>query len=1307
MLTKILIFPIFISWACFSMNENLLYVITENETIRLNLSQVFIGNNIVYSTIQTDFDIIQPFDEYDKLELPEQTYPISFKPLLNNNKKWMNQFAYMAENFISVNITYSNPQINLNTPQFRTVLYLEKQDLSLNCFDFDYFKDDSFIIVCQKETQNLVYIHNKKGELLNQIELENFLNVKSIQITNTLKYFYKLESNQSQSVLAIYRWNEDQTKLDLESQINNSTVHLLFLQTESVSLKINQYKILKNDEIYFLDQTLGLFKYENNQATVIKADKIISFDIDEENGFLICLQTQKIIVYQNQHYVQTISLDFNVDEKGKVHISGQYVILHNTGYFSSYSIYSGYLLQRINSEGIITYLSSQHYLLTLSNEFSHFYLLNNGYLLLNTDDNEITNTYQQFVIQGKDNHGSCNTSITLQTISENQEILISDHENKSITIGSPFHQQELQFRISGPNQNYVCISDCSIQQILNYPFNIQLKDSIIYQDVIKIDNIYYYLLQQFQNSLQLHINKCEIQSQFICSLQSIMQIKINLNEDNFQSQLIDKILYFVILETQSTVSLQTANSTIKQLVLEKSVKQVLFDHSSLYLVFDKQIQFYQNIIQSDHYNLIDESFFNMCSYNINFEPQRLYINSKRDTILINNQNSLLITNLFTDFYIKYYLNLEISETDFIAISDQTFILIKDNIIFEYNFYQEVYLIHKIPTYSQQLFQPINAKCINNYLLIQSEQQEILLYQFNTQAHNSLKLQISASTTNIKIQKQRILISPFFSNQQLFVILYSNEFILKKIHQNPIISYQFEQQNNRYIQEITAIIKVYNKKQSLEINQQIKQINTFTQIELIEKELKDKNKLHLQKYEQKIPMIHKWYEGQVIDFIAESEIKDVVTIQNLIEKTDYQLSNGLQFNNLISLSNVTKLLQGAQSFLLLDSQFELTSLINLDVKPKFTCTFTFQDKVFFYTLCNSLTESYLHITKVDDGFPLGFLYQFEGLTKKVGCINKKIVFLTGDTLRIGDIVFENGQFSIKNIIQINDSYLKLKSLFHAVDFDITQSEGDEFIIQILDRTGMVGILRGIYKENNYVVFNIKTFDTKYLIKKNNYSILSDTQFIFIKTLFHTKNFVQNLRFLILTNNAGSYGIRIVYDDESNPFLEFMIIQYGFWETQRFDIGNNIISISYKNENKVLIGVYKINFNQQSVEFEQLKILSGLQIDQSQQDPVFFFLNGNYLIVDTQNQIFLEYCINDYVYFVVKGAQDRQHINITGRNDFASESLNYIINYHIEEESSNTWWIVLVSVCGGAILIAFFFYLYKRMHPVKSVSSILLE
>ncbi|CAD8084908.1 unnamed protein product [Paramecium primaurelia] len=1306
MFTKILIFPIFISLACFSMNDNLLYVITENETIRLNFSQVFIGNNIIYSTSQTNLKIIQPFNEYNKLELPEQTYPISFKPQLNINNKWMNQFAYLAENFISVNITYSNPQINLNTPEFRTILYIEKLDLTLNCFDFDYFRDDSFIIVCQKETQNLVYIYHKNGELINQIELENFLNVKSIQITNTQEYFYKLETNQFQSVLAIYKWNVNQTILQLESIINNQTIHFLFPQLEFISLKINQYKILNKNIIYVLDQTLGLFKYENNQTTVIKTDKIISFDIDDENGFLIYLQTQKIIVYQYQHYIKTISLDSNIDEKAKVHISGQYVILHNTGYFSSFSIYSGYLLQKINSEGIITYLTSQHYLLTLSNEYSHFYLLNNGYLLLNTDDLETKNPLQ-FTIQGKDGHGSCNASIILQSIQDNYEILISDYDNKSIIIGSPFHQQELYLRISGPDQNYLCISNCSIQQIINYPFNLQFKDQIIYQDILKINNTYYYLLQQLKNSNQLNINKCEIQSQFVCSLQSIIQIKIDLNEDNFQSQLIDKNLYFVILENSQTISLQTTNSTIKQIVLEKSVKQLLFDNSSLYLIFDNQIHFYQNIIQSNDYILIDESFLNKCSYNIKLQPQKLYINSKRDTLIINNQDSLLITNLFNNFFIKFYLNLEIRETDFIAISDQTFILIKDNILYEYNYYQEVYLIHKLPTYSQQLFQPINAKQINNYLLIQTEQQEIFIYKFNTEAHNSLKIQIQLNIKNLNIQKQKILISPFTQDQHLFVLLYSSELILKKIHLNPIISYQLEYQNNNYIQEMTAVIKVYNRKQSLEIHQSIKQINTFTSIQLLEKELKDKNKLHLQKYQQKIPMVHKWYEGQVIDFIAESEIKDVVTIENLIEKTDDLLLNRLQFNNFISLNNVTKILQGAQSLLLLNSQFQLTSLINLDVQPQYTCISTIQDKVFYYTLCNSLTDSYLHITKIDDGFPLGFLYQFEGFTKKIGSINKKIAFLSGNTLKIGDILFENGQFSIKNIIQINENYLKLKTIFHAIDFDIIQSEGDEYIIQVLDISGIVAVLRGIYKENNYVVFNIKTFDTKELIKKNNYSILSDTSFIFIKNLYYSKSFIQNLSFLILTNNAGSYAIRIIYDDDGNPFLDFMIVQYGFWETQRFDIGNNTISISYKNENKVLIGVYKINFNQQYIEFEQFKIESGLQIDQTQQDPIFFFLKDNYLIVDTQNQIFQEYKINDYIYFIVKGAQDRQHINITAKNDFNSNQLNYIINYHIEEELSNTWWIVLVSVCGGAILIAVFFYLYKRMHPVKSVSSILLE
>ncbi|CAD8118226.1 unnamed protein product [Paramecium sonneborni] len=1305
MIVKILIFPIILSQACYQLNEELLYVITENESIRVNLSQVFIGNNIQYLT-SSELKIISAFNEYDKNELPEQTYPISFKPFLNINHKWINQFAYMAENYISVNITYSNPQINLNTPQFKTVLYLEKQDQTLSCFDFDYFRDDSFIIMCQRDTQNLIYIHHKNGDLINQIELENFLNIKTIQITNNLEYFYKLESNQFQSVLAIYKWNQNQTILTLQSIINNSTINKLFPSQEFISLKISQYKILNQNIIFFLDQNLGLFQSENDHVTLIKKDKITSFDYDGENGYLVYLQKQQIVIYQNQHYIHTIYLDSMVDEKAQVHISGQYVILHNTGHFSSFSIYSGYLLQKINSEGIITYLSSQHYLLTLSNEFSHFYLLSNGYLLLNSDDIQKKNQLIHFLIQGKDLHGTCNTTINLQIIQENQEILIADEVKNPIIVGSPTHQQQLKLMISGPNQNYLCLSNCSIQHLINFPFSIQLKDQVIYQDILKINNIDYYLVQQFQNN-QLVINKCILKSQLFCLQSATMQMKISLNENNFQWQLVDETIYFVILENSFTISLQTTNSTIRQLSFEKNVKQILFNKSSLYLIFDTQIHFFKNIILNNDFILIDDSFINKCSYSISWQPIRLQINQKGDTLFIINHGNLLITSLFTDFYIKYYLNIEIKENDYIAISDQTFILIKDNIIFEYNYCQEVYLIHKIPSYQQQFYQPINAKSFNEYLLIQTEQQEILVYQFNTYAHNSLKIQISMSKTGFQIQRQQIYFSPFTSDLHLFILLYENEQILKMIHLYPIITYNFEYSSDNYIQETTALIKVSNNKYSLQINQKIKQINTLTSIKFSEKELQEQNKFYLQKYDQKIPMIHEWYEGQVIDFIVESEIKDVVTVQNLLERTENLLSNSLQFNNLISINNVTKILQGTTSILQIDSQFQIISLINLDVRSQFNCISTIQDQYFFYTLCNNMTDSYLHITKVDDGFPLGFLYQFDGMTKKIANINKKILFLSEYTLQMGDILQENGNFKIKNIIQINSSYLKLKIPFHAIDFDITEEEGNEFIIKIIDISGMIAILRGIYSENNYVVFNIQTFDAKELLKKNNLFILSDTSFIFIKQLFHLKDFIQNLCFLIITNNAGSYGIRITYDEDAHPSLEFMIIQYGFWETQRFDIGNNIIAISYKNENKVFIGLYKINFDQIHFEFKKYTINSGIQIDQSSQNPVFFFLKNNYLFVDTQDQTFQEYYINDYVYFSVKGAQDRQHVNITAKNDFTSNSINYIINYHIEDESSNIWWIVLVSVCGGTILITLCFYIYKRMHPVKSVSSILLE
>lgn len=52
------------------------------------------------------------------------------------------------------------------------------------------------------------------------------------------------------------------------------------------------------------------------------------------------------------------------------------------------------------------------------------------------------------------------------------------------------------------------------------------------------------------------------------------------------------------------------------------------------------------------------------------------------------------------------------------------------------------------------------------------------------------------------------------------------------------------------------------------------------------------------------------------------------------------------------------------------------------------------------------------------------------------------------------------------------------------------------------------------------------------------------------LHYYYNLILNIRYLIITNNSGSFGFRIVYDSPFRIENDFYLVPYGYWIVNNF-------------------------------------------------------------------------------------------------------------------------------------------------------------
>ncbi|CAD8117664.1 unnamed protein product [Paramecium sonneborni] len=343
-------------------------------------------------------------------------------------------------------------------------------------------------------------------------------------------------------------------------------------------------------------------------------------------------------------------------------------------------------------------------------------------------------------------------------------------------------------------------------------------------------------------------------------------------------------------------------------------------------------------------------------------------------------------------------------------------------------------------------------------------------------------------------------------------MYFNELILKMIYETLIILY-----NIQYLK------KILNKKLQLQLkfiiigllNQQIKQIHTYTLIKFLEKKFQEQNQVYLQKYEQKISMIK-----QRINYLM-----GVQHLQVIIPKFYKEPPNF--WNYILNLKQYPQLIQ----------------LFNL------------------YLIIFKLQK----IQTLKDSFYINLML----LLKKLN----KILFLIYSKLRNRQNFIKKQKFFYP-AFQLNK--FKLKVHLKQLIFDVTEIDKNEFIIQILDISGIVVIFSGI-RLMKYSIFKLlmqRSLQKNliYLFQVTHPSFLLRNHFILKKFFRVYVCFQQLIRLDLMEQEQCLFIILILLQNSQQIIM-------GFEKLSDIILVTTLFLYHIRIKIKFLFGINKMNIDQQ--------------------------------------------------------------------------------------------------------------------------------